>query len=330
VAPQLVTASVIVEWYNMTHAELGRAARMLSELAAQAASLYEADEQARVRLAQPLDLVIACESKDGSSLQHVQSTLSGLTSATAVVPRLLPIADSRYCSLKNAGAAASSGEIIIFLDSDVIPEPNWLAVLLETFASPRVSVVVGNTYVDCAGPSAYPKAMALTWMFPLRDPSNQLTPSTWFYANNVAFRREAFLSRQFSDVAGLTHAAAKLLVERLQRDGVAIWNAGGARASHPPPNGSIHFMMRAIAGGRARAFLEPHPKAVNMMRWMQSDIGSVTWGCKQIVLNGSSVGLRWWQLPVAIVFPAAYYSLRYLGSLLSTLTPGLMRNRFDL
>src|SRR4029077_19368753 len=120
--------------------------------AAQAASLYGADEQARVRLAQPLDLVIVCDSKDASSLQHARSTLNGLTHAGAVVPRLLPTADSRYCSLKNAGAAASSGEIIIFLDSDVIPEPNWLAALLETFSNPHVSVVVGSTHGDCPGP----------------------------------------------------------------------------------------------------------------------------------------------------------------------------------
>ena len=172
--------------------------------------------------------------------------------------------------------------------------------------------------------------MALTWMFPLRDPYDRVTPSTWFYANNVAFRRGPFLCRKFPDVPGLTHAPAKLLVERLEHDGVTIWHTGGARASHPPPNGSIHFVLRAIAGGRARAFLETHPNALHVMRWIQSDIGSVAWGCKRIVRNGSSVGLRWWQVPLAIMFPAAYYSLRCLGSLLSTLTPGLMRNRFDL
>ena len=66
------------------------------------------------------------------------------------------------------------------------------------------------------------------------------------------------------------------------------------------------------------------------MRWIRNDIGSITWGCKQIVLSGSKVKLHWWQVPLAIVFPAAYYTLFCLGSFLSIIMPGLMRDRFDL
>ena len=329
VARHEVTASVIVEWYNMTHAELDRATRMLAALTSQAASLYSS-ESAPVRLAKPLDLVIVFDS-DQHSRQQVQAAFGDLTNATdALMPRFLPIPDARYCQLKNAGAASSTSELIIFLDSDVIPEPNWLAAFLEAFADPRIDVVVGNTYVDCNGPAVYPKAMALTWMFPLRDSSDRLRLSTWFYANNVAFRREAFVSRQFADVPGLTHAPARLLVERLRREGVAIWHAGNARASHPPPNGSIHFVMRAIAGGKARAFFEPRPSIGGTIRWIRNDIRSITWGCKRIVLSGSKVELRWWQVPMAVVYPTAYYSLFCLGSLLSIVMPGLMRERFDL
>lgn len=329
-APQMVTASVIVEWHNMTHAELDRATRMLAELTSQATSLYSSDEKSAVRLAKPLDLVIVFDS-DQRSLQQVQSALGDLTNAIdSIVPRLVSISDASYCKFKNAGAAVSTGEIIVFLDSDVIPEPNWLAAFLETFTDPRISVVVGNTYVDCNGPRAYPKAMALTWMFPLRDSSDRLTLSTWFYANNVAFRRDAFVSRNFSDVPGFTHAPSRLLVERLRREGVAIWHAGNARASHPPPNGSLHFVMRAIAGGKARASFEPRPSIAGMIRWIRNDIGSITWGCKQIVLSGSKVELRWWQVPLSVVYPASYYTLFCLGSLLSIMLPGVMRDRFDL
>jgi glycosyltransferase involved in cell wall biosynthesis len=330
VARQEATASVIVEWYNMTHAEHSRATRMLAELISQAASLYSPDERKPGRLAKPLDLVIVFDSEQ-ESLQNVQSAFGNLANAMgSVVPRLLPIPDARYCKLKNSGAASSKSEIIIFLDCDVIPEPNWLAAFLEAFADPRVSVVVGNTYVDCNGPEVYPKAMALSWMFPLRDANDRLSLSTWFYANNVAFRREAFVSRQFADVPGLTHAPARLFVERLRREGVAIWHAGNARASHPPPNGSVHFVMRAIAGGKARAFFEPRPNIVGMIRWIRNDLGSITWGCKQIVLSGSKVELRWWQVPLAVVYPAAYYTLFCLGSFLSVMLPGVMRDRFDL
>jgi len=323
----LITASIIVEWYNVTYAEPDRAARMLTELRSQATLLHASDNSAPVRLAEPLDVVITFDCNQHSA-QHVQSVLGNLTKASdSLVPRLLPVPNANYCEMKNAGAMASRGEIIIFLDADLIPEPNWLSALLGAFVDPRVSVVVGNTYVDCSDGSTYAKSMALSWMFPLRDSTDRLTLSTWFYANNVAFRRDAFLSRQFPQVPGLTHAPAGLLVERLQRDGVAIWHAGNARASHPPPNGPIHFLMRAIAGGRARAFSEPLP---NLLRWIREDIGSISWGGKQIVLSGAKVGLSWWQLPLAIAIPAAYFALFNLGSLLSLVFPRMMRERFQL
>lgn len=329
-ARQLVTASVIIEWYNMTHAELERAKRALAALKVQAAALYSREASARTRLAKALDLVIVYD-HDGDDWQELQSALGDLARGTeALVPRFLSVPDSTYCRLKNAGAASSSGDIIIFLDSDVIPEPNWLSALLDALSDPQISVVVGSTYVDCTGSGVYAKAMALTWMFPLRDPSNDVLPSTWFYANNVAFRREVFVSRQFPDTDGLTHAPAKLFVERLRREGVTIWRAAGARASHPAPNGSAHFVKRAIAGGRARALGDAHPGFESVMRWIRNDVGSMSWGCKQIVVNGSSVSLRWWQAPPAMVFPVAYYTLFCLGSLLTIGMPGLMRHRFDL
>ena len=93
-APQMVTASVIVEWHNMNHAELDRATRMLAELTSQATSLYSSDEKAAVRLAKPLDLVIVFDS-DQRSLQQVQSALGDLTNAIdSLVPRLVSISDA--------------------------------------------------------------------------------------------------------------------------------------------------------------------------------------------------------------------------------------------
>jgi hypothetical protein len=172
--------------------------------------------------------------------------------------------------------------------------------------------------------------MALSWMFPLRDPSDRLTLTTCFYANNAAFRRDAFLSRQFPHVPGLTHAPARLLWERLLSEGVSIWHAGNARASHPPPNGPIHFLRRAIASGRARAFSEPLPNLGAVIRWIRADIDWITWVAKKTVLSGDKVGLRWWQVPFTIAIGAAYCTLENWGSLLSLFFPGMMRDRFQL
>jgi len=91
-----------------------------------------------------------------------------------------------------------------FFGSDLIPESDWLVAFLSAFKASKGVGVLGNTFVDWSRRDLYSKSVALSWMFPLRDPTDELTAAQTFYANNVAFRRETFLSRQFPDVPGLT------------------------------------------------------------------------------------------------------------------------------
>jgi len=53
-----------------------------------------------------------------------------------------------YYEQKNRGAREAGGPIVLFLDSDVIPEPGWLAGILDSFADPAVDVVCGNCFLD--------------------------------------------------------------------------------------------------------------------------------------------------------------------------------------
>jgi len=225
-----LSASVVVEWYNTTHAELDRAFRMLSALKSQAADLRSPRlPKGKVGLAEPLELVIVFDSERLDQARVHDLFQDRAESGESLHMQLLPVPGATYCQQKNAGARVAGGEIVIFLDSDVIPEPGWLSSMLNAFADPGVSVVVGNTYVD-SGSDVYSKSMALTWMFPMRDPVGGLSVSKWFYANNVAFRRETFLARQFEHVPGLIHAPARLMVERLERDGIVLCHLGDARA----------------------------------------------------------------------------------------------------
>ena len=322
--------SVVIEWYNVTHAEVSRAKQMLAAVKSQAAMLYSADASMPVRLSGPLDLVIAFNSAklDSAQVRHVVDDVIGASESLTL--RYLPVVGASYCQLKNAGAAIATGEIIIFLDSDLNPEPEWLTAFLRAFADPRVSVAVGNTYVDWSAGDVYSKAVALTWMFPLRDPDSSLTVANCFYANNVAFRKETFLLRQFPDVPGLIHIPAKLLVEHLERDGVTIWHVGGARASHPAPNGPVHFVERAISAGRARTFSADSVTIGLMFRWICDDIESVYCGFKNIVFRGFRLELHLWQVPPAMIIAVSYFALLFAGSLLSALAPRFMRHRFRL
>jgi GT2 family glycosyltransferase len=61
--------------------------------------------------------------------------LAGVTLVDEPVPGL-----SRA---RNAGLAAASGELVAFTDDDVVPDPGWLAALVDGFTGPEVACVTG-------------------------------------------------------------------------------------------------------------------------------------------------------------------------------------------
>jgi glycosyltransferase involved in cell wall biosynthesis len=322
--------SIVIEWYNIARAKRDRATQMLATVASQAADLYCAADGAEVGISEPLDLVITYDSNKLQIRQVEQVVGEAASSSESLSLRFISVPSGTYCGQKNAGAAVARGDIIIFLDSDMIPEPGWLAGFLRAFTHADVGVGVGNTYVDHHTGGLYSRSLALTWMFPLRDTAGRLTKTEWFYANNVAFRRDTFLSRQFEDVPGLMHAAEGILVARLKHDGIPLWLVGEARAHHPPPNGVVHFIKRAVAGGRARALSSAPLGLPSVLEWIRHDLTSIYHGWKVSLLDGDTVGLRRWQVLGAVAIAATYYGLRCVGSLLCLLCPRFMRRRCDL
>src|SRR6266576_3728 len=121
--------SIVIEWYNVTHAELSRAKRMLAALKSQAASLFSGARDA-IRLAAPLDLVIVFDSEnfEATRIRRFIDDVIGVCECLTL--RYLPLPGANYCKQKNAGASIATGEIVIFLDSDLNPEPEWLVAFL--------------------------------------------------------------------------------------------------------------------------------------------------------------------------------------------------------
>ncbi len=324
------SVSIVIEWYNITRAKQSRAFPLLAAVAAQARELWAADSTAGVGLSAPLEIVVTYDSdrlKDADVERVVRDCIS---SSECLALQFVPVTGGTYLKQKNSGALRSTGEIIIFLDSDVIPEPGWLAALLKAFTHQEVSVAIGNTYVDLSGGDLYSKALAISWMFPLRDTAGGLTKTRKFYANNVGFRRETFLSRPFEDVPGLMHFGATRFVARLEGDGIPLWNVGDARGAHPSPNGVRHFVKRAVAAGRARALSSASVSVKTAADWIRLDVESYSYLCKRIVTDRGRVGLRLTEIPGAMTIAVTYGALFCAGSLFSYCFPELMRRRLDL
>jgi hypothetical protein len=284
--------SVIVEWENTAlagperaHVALARLAREVTGSPRQVEVLICHDEDV------PPDL-----SPDGT----------GLPAGWAIVR----VPDSRYYELKNKGAAAAAGGIVVFLDSDAVPEPGWFEGLLAPFADPAVQVVAGHAFIQ--PDSLYSKAFALWWFFPLRSRPAPLTPVGHFFANNVAFRRPVFLKHPFLTAEGTSRGACVALASTLRRHGITIWKTTAAQVAHPAPRGWRHFALRALAQGRDRLARE--------RGWRATMIGSVARlarhvaaGSVKTLRDRHEVGLSLAEVPAAWALCVAYFGICFAG-----------------
>ncbi len=57
--------------------------------------------------------------------------------------RIALCSEANLYTSRNIAVAIAAGEIVAFLDDDAIPEPDWLNLLIERFADPKVAAVGG-------------------------------------------------------------------------------------------------------------------------------------------------------------------------------------------
>ena len=314
-----IDLSIILEWENVLLAESERCFRMLRQLRNQ---LEETPHTVEVLV------LFNPEQVDRPMIQQALDDYLRLAEA-AVSRHQLRIEEARgshYYELKNEGAAKARGDVIIFIDSDVIPEDDWLKEISQPFFEcPEITVVAGNTYL--AYDSILEKAFALAWFFPLREPANSIhSDSTHFFANSVAFRRDVFLKYRFPIMqSGVTRGACADLAHLLASSGIPIWTNTGARASHPPPSDLHHYVTRGLSQGRDKVL----PRIAAGQSRLRALVGSLRWSKTQIqnaapriIKDRKRVNLALWQAPGALGIIVCYYSLSVGGSCITALSPG--------
>jgi hypothetical protein len=239
--------SIVVEWENARLSEADRSLRMLTELSRQL-------EDEKAGSSRHVDVLVLHnpEAVDAEAVGAMIDSARPRAEWPAEI-RIAPAGEGGYYDQKNFGVAATTGDLVLFLDSDVVPEAGWLRRLLHAFDDPGVEVVCGSTYVELT--NFYDRAMALFWLFPLRTEREQLEEAKAFYANNVAFRRSVIAANPFPELTTF-RGQCQLLSKRLRENGHHIFRHTGARVSHPPPNGLRHFVNRAMAQGHDMALRE--------------------------------------------------------------------------
>lgn len=157
-------------------------------------------------------------------------------------------ADSDYYTAKMNGVAFTTGDIIVFADSDCIYEPNWLSSLLRPFLEDAtIQVVAGETRTSAAEP--YGLGISLTYIFPPFSREDSLQKTRYYFFNNVAFRRELLLEQPIPTDMPIYRGNCAIHASSLTKGGTPIWKQPQARACHAAPNGKAHFFWRYLLLG---------------------------------------------------------------------------------
>jgi glycosyltransferase involved in cell wall biosynthesis len=307
--------SIIIEWENNILSDMERSFKMLEKLNSQISMVQK-----------PIEVIVLFDP------EQIENTF-----LERELGRMLDICDNNYCflrieeasgkhyyDLKNEGAKLAQGEIVIFLDSDVIPEEKWLINIVQPFYdNSDIDVVAGNSYIDCY--SLYSKAFALGWFFGMRlDDSMLVKKHSGFYANNVAFRKEVLMTFPFPVMPeGVTRGACSMLKDELENVGIDVWTNTAAQVSHPPPNGLSHFCTRALAEGRDHLLTDkPNLHAFIRYYFWKRICDSL----RRILHNRNQVDLSVWEAPIALTIMWSYYSIYLIGGVLTVLIPSYAKS----
>jgi hypothetical protein len=316
--------SVVIEWDNARVSELARAREMYRVLWSQVGRLIGA------RVIELLFLYDALK-VDPAVIESVTAA-PGIARCAGVAVQLVGTPGLGYCALKNEGAKHASGDIVVFLDSDVIPEPDWLDEIVRPFRDPGVQLVAGTSYIEPV--SLYSRAFALTWFFPLRTPDGPLGTTSSFFANNLAGRRDFLARYPFPDEPRF-RGQGITLANRLAREGIPIYSNPNARVSHPAPNGLSHFVRRALCEGHdviVAEGLRGTTAPVSLGRSVRLSYRSLRARAAQIRETIRShrgrVGLSAAAAPFAFGIALLYYTTRAVGEILTRVDPRIVRRRF--
>lgn len=234
------SVAVIVEWENALLSDLGRARRMLRRLGDQAMAY------ARNRPT-TFELIVVYNPRDiDVAVPELAVAAEVDTRQWPGTIRMLAAPDLHYYNQKNFGATQTEADVVVFLDSDVIPDDGWLRCLLDAMDDSRHVAVGGETYMS--RDTFLDRVFATFWIFEPRRNRTGVYDESGFFANNVAFKRDFFLSHRFPE-ADCYRGQCTQLARSIRRAGFVIKRHGEAYVSHPAPRGFKHVVSRAVCHG---------------------------------------------------------------------------------
>ena len=207
-AAQRPVISVVLDGYNETRS-LGTVNNTIEALKGQRFPLEK------------IELIIAASADQISELKRTFPSCAPFGDVKYVA-----VEEGVYYQLKNAGAEVATGEIIAFTDSDVYPQPEWLASIVENIGkgfegSVGLSLFKGSGGWE-PGSTLRDIAVSITFGYILGPPNLQHLPELrGFMDHNLALRAAAYRRYPYREDQGRV-CASPLLFRTLERHGVAL------------------------------------------------------------------------------------------------------------
>lgn len=317
--------AIIVEWENALLSEVDRAKEMFRRLQTQTA------EAARKHNAQfELMLIYDSDAIERDVPANVVAECIDADKWSGTI-RLIAAPGLSYYEQKNFGARQTDADIVVFIDSDVVPDASWLGHILEAMRDPGVNVVSGETYL--ATDTYMDRIFAAFWLFDVKKPARGVYEAKNFYANNVAFRGDVIRKFAFPQ-ADTYRGQCTMLAKELRSADIRLYRAGSAMVSHPAPTGWSHFVSRAVCHGhdivlsnRRKRFgwikASPLGSVARFVRDVAQTPGRIVRRRKASVNNVSG-------MLTALGFGVAYATFKLGGEIVTFISPGLVRRRFNI
>ncbi|HEY7510613.1 MAG TPA: glycosyltransferase [Vicinamibacteria bacterium] len=223
----------------------------------------------------------------------------------AVEIRCLEVPGAGYYALKNAGAAAARGEIVLFTDVDCRPGAAYLDTLLETFRGPATACVAGRSLYD--GPGVLTRLNSAHSFGDLQRAPGYLDRGM-VVSHNVAVRRSALRERPWGPNTGRVGGDG-YFCDALRAAGHRIRLEPGLVIHHE----DISYSLRGTLERHLREHLLPVRYGTARQRfsaaWTVASVLALRplLRLKRIVQAGPRIGIGVRHWPAALLVNAGYW-----------------------